>query len=375
MNKKVIFFLCCLFTTLVLIGCRTPDLKKDSKDAVNSRQQENATTNTPSTKTTKLELEDKTDVKRENLTSFIHDVNTIIKQVVYFIFIYLKAKYELMVTTKQFIAQKSKEKKIANKRKKINTSLLIPPASNKQLKTEKIVRTSNLHTKTTDDVNDLINKLSLKLNQAKRIHLSQDKIEALKDKLFYLYIAEGKFLEATKLIEPKNLASKDIVYQMSALALKYNFGETLDAYKLLENFYLTWQKFLPLEIEVILCRRIAGFGDYEKFDNYEFSPGQKILLYVSLKNFGINESSGLWNVSIKFKLQGFKKGNVVDEVKAMSFSATFKKIYKERIRDLFIPILVYIPSDIASGDYQLKINVEDTIANKKIDKIVDFFIK
>ena len=126
---------------------------------------------------------------------------------------------------------------------------------------------------------------------------------------------------------------------------------------------------------VNFCRKIDGFGSYERFRRDEFSAGQPVLVYSEIDNFkSKSQTDGrfktLLNSSIEI-LEGSVDGPVVDTVK---FKAT-EDFCRNRRRDYFHSYELTIPQDIRRGTHVLRLSVDDPFTGKVATETMTFTIR
>lgn len=117
---------------------------------------------------------------------------------------------------------------------------------------------------------------------------------------------------------------------------------------------------VPVEIrEVLLCRRVMGYGDYDALVSQRFLAGTKpsFILYTELDEFSIKSvSDGVNEVRLVQALQLFTEaGTTVWSHPAVTIVDTSRN----RRRDFFTTQVVRIPPTLGVGRYLLSITVTD----------------
>ncbi len=131
-----------------------------------------------------------------------------------------------------------------------------------------------------------------------------------------------------------------------------------------------------LEIRnVNFCYKIASYGNYEKFDRDEFTPGQQVLVYAEVDNFTSewSSTSQKYRTQLKSTLQLFTASGQM--VKEFEFPPT-EDLCQNRRRDYFHSYQVAIPRNgIGRGPHYMVLTIEDMIGRKVHDYRVNFMVK
>lgn len=121
-----------------------------------------------------------------------------------------------------------------------------------------------------------------------------------------------------------------------------------------------------------VCTRVLGYGDYRRFDKYEFTPGQEVVLYAELENFTSRESESGYSTSLRCLVQ------VLDERGARITSESFKvhDARRQNIRrDFYLSCNFWMPKAISGGSYAIQLRVEDELGDKADEATVDVVVK
>ena len=127
-----------------------------------------------------------------------------------------------------------------------------------------------------------------------------------------------------------------------------------------------------LEVQnVAFCTEVDSFGIISRFPKYHFKPDQELLLYCELDNF-ISEK--LKN-EYETKLQGSyeivdKSGKRVTD----QLLPPDEHICSNHRRDYFIAYRIFMPKEIPTGSYTLKLTIEDMKGRKFGQSSIDFQI-
>ncbi|MBQ12568.1 MAG: hypothetical protein CMJ45_13585 [Planctomyces sp.] len=113
-----------------------------------------------------------------------------------------------------------------------------------------------------------------------------------------------------------------------------------------------------------LCRQIHSFGDYEAFEENEYSPGQEVLLYTEIENFTSQPTSdGRQRTLLKSMITIQKdepSGEVIQQIRV---GAT-EDLCRSTRRDYFHNYEFKIPRSLPLGRYVLTLHVTDLLGNK-----------
>lgn len=124
---------------------------------------------------------------------------------------------------------------------------------------------------------------------------------------------------------------------------------------------------------ISFCRKISYFGNYERFQRNEFTPGQEVLLYCEVENFvSVPTTEGEYRTSLKSLIEIVDpKGKIVW---TKAFPAT-EDFCRNPRRDYFHNYQFRIPEDIAMGTYSLKLSITDELSQKKVANSLTFVLK
>lgn len=124
---------------------------------------------------------------------------------------------------------------------------------------------------------------------------------------------------------------------------------------------------------ISFCRKISYFGNYERFQRNEFTPGQEVLLYSEVENFvSVPTSDGEHRTSLKSLIEIVDQKGTVVWTKA--FAAT-EDFCRNPRRDYFHNYQFRIPDDISMGTYVLKLSITDELSQKKALSSLTFVLK
>ncbi|HEX6985220.1 MAG TPA: hypothetical protein VF170_07575, partial [Planctomycetaceae bacterium] len=126
---------------------------------------------------------------------------------------------------------------------------------------------------------------------------------------------------------------------------------------------------------VAFCHKITSFGNFEKFERDEYTPGQRVLLYAELINFKSvpQPSDGLYKTQLKSTIEIFRAGQS-QPAKKIEFDPTVDLCRSYR-QDYFHSYELKIPADLTLGPHVLKLTVEDVQSGKLATYSVNFTVK
>ncbi|MCX7424620.1 MAG: hypothetical protein NTW96_03175 [Planctomycetia bacterium] len=120
------------------------------------------------------------------------------------------------------------------------------------------------------------------------------------------------------------------------------------------------------------CSDVQSYGAVKRFDKYEFSPGQRLLLYAEIDNFKSEETPRGYHTSLRSSYQIFDAaGRRVDQQES---TATEEHCANPR-RDYFLGCDFHLPKQIYPGEHTLKLTVEDLKSRKVGESSITFTIK
>ena len=128
-----------------------------------------------------------------------------------------------------------------------------------------------------------------------------------------------------------------------------------------------------LEIKSLaFCTEVERYGVVTKFPKSQFQADQEVLLYCEIENVSAEKI----RTGFETRLQGSYEiidgqgRKVADQLLPME-----PELCQNHRRDYFIVYKIYMPQQIASGSYQLKLTIEDMKAHKWGQSQLDFQIK
>ena len=131
------------------------------------------------------------------------------------------------------------------------------------------------------------------------------------------------------------------------------------------------------DVSPLLIRNLAfvtevqGYGTFEPFDPYEFSPGQRLLLYAEVENFKSNQTAKGFHTALRSSYQIFDAGGRL--VTDHEFDTNEEQCRNPR-RDFFIGYEFSLPDMIYAGKHVLRLTVEDVNSGKIGQSSIEFTI-
>ena len=121
------------------------------------------------------------------------------------------------------------------------------------------------------------------------------------------------------------------------------------------------------------CRKISYFGNYERFPRNEFTAGHEVLLYTEIENFVSSPTAdGEYRTSLKSMIEiADSRGKIVW---TKGFPST-EDFCRNPRRDYFHNYQFYIPEDLSTGAYTLKLTIVDELSKKQASNSLNFVLK
>lgn len=111
---------------------------------------------------------------------------------------------------------------------------------------------------------------------------------------------------------------------------------------------------------------VTAFGVYEEDGRQVLHPGDRLMAYAEILGFacepapGVEEARATWRVSleVEFTLENLLTGEKV----AAWGPDTVEHATRSEIHDLHVTRVIGLPDDLAPGEYELKLEVRDALA-------------
>jgi hypothetical protein len=120
------------------------------------------------------------------------------------------------------------------------------------------------------------------------------------------------------------------------------------------------------------CTEVQSYGCCTPFKSYDFLPGQEVLLYAEIENFGVESTAKGYHTALRSSYQILDKSG--QRIADHAISTTEENCQNPR-RDFFIGYQLRIPSRINPGKYTLQLMIEDLKSQKVGQASVELTIK
>ncbi|NLS90581.1 MAG: hypothetical protein GXX96_00155 [Planctomycetaceae bacterium] len=117
---------------------------------------------------------------------------------------------------------------------------------------------------------------------------------------------------------------------------------------------------------------VDSYGAYTPFDDYNFQPGQAVLLYAEVENFCCKETARGYHTSLRSSYEIFDSSR--QKVADHEFS-TNDEYCKNARRDFFTVCEFRMPEKLQPGKYELRLTVADLNGDKAGESSITFHIR
>lgn len=127
-----------------------------------------------------------------------------------------------------------------------------------------------------------------------------------------------------------------------------------------------------LEItRLAFCTDIEAYGRVTPFAKPEFTAGEQVILYCEVENFSASQSEAGYELNVQGSYEIFDSENerVFDQLLPAD-----RQLSSNHLRDYFIAYQMFLPDDLPSGPYRLKLTMEDLVGQKYGQHEIDFTI-
>jgi hypothetical protein len=122
---------------------------------------------------------------------------------------------------------------------------------------------------------------------------------------------------------------------------------------------------------LVFCKQVHGFGEYDAVGDTNFSAGDDVRLYFEIEHFRSEKDAKGFRTSIDCSYEVIDAaGNRVDGAE----SAPLDDHCKSRRRDFFVEYTLRLPERIYPGKYRLKLSLRDRLADKIGTQTIEFQI-
>jgi hypothetical protein len=129
----------------------------------------------------------------------------------------------------------------------------------------------------------------------------------------------------------------------------------------------------PLSIRnLAFVTNVQSYGDYEPFDEYQFRPGQRVLLYAEVDNYRAKETARGYHTALRNSYEIFdsRRQKVADR----EFN-TNEEYCRNPRRDFFTICDFYMPEKLYPGKYELRLTVADLNGEKSGESSITFEVQ
>ena len=120
---------------------------------------------------------------------------------------------------------------------------------------------------------------------------------------------------------------------------------------------------------IAFCRKVDDFGRVDKFDRYDFSRNQEVLLYVEARNFAAVKGSTGYETELQGSFRVLDRGGTARSERLLPLD---RQTCSNHRRDYYIAYRIYIPAELSPGAYSLELTLEDKKGNKSNNALLDF---
>lgn len=147
----------------------------------------------------------------------------------------------------------------------------------------------------------------------------------------------------------------------------------MEARRHLENGIRRLGEECPLEVTgLAFVTSVQSWGVYDAFEQYEFSPGQKVLLYAEVENLASESTAKGYRTAWRSSYQIL---DATGKQIAQYEYPTNEEFCRRPRRDFFIGCELSFPKDAPPGRYTLRLTVVDMIKQRVGQGTVDFTIR
>ena len=144
----------------------------------------------------------------------------------------------------------------------------------------------------------------------------------------------------------------------------------------LRSAVLRLQENAKLELRnLAFCHKISSYGNYERFQRDEFSPGQPVLVYAEVENFKSEPTSdSQYRTILQSTIEIYQAGPNGRLVDRITFAST-EDVCRNPRRDYFHSYEITVPQRISLGPHVLKLTVEDQLSKKLATYSLNFTVR
>jgi hypothetical protein len=117
---------------------------------------------------------------------------------------------------------------------------------------------------------------------------------------------------------------------------------------------------------------VQSYGSYTPFDEYEFRPGEPVLLYAEVENYRCKETARGYHTALRSSYEIFdsRRQRVAEHE-----SSTTEEYCRNARRDFFTIYEFTMPEKLYPGKYELRLTVADLNGDKAGESSITFHIR
>ncbi len=226
----------------------------------------------------------------------------------------------------------------------------------------------------TEDVTNLASAIEL---QKQLVAKNPSDIE--KKRLALLYLAEDKPLEAERILSTLTNRDDKLVKFIEPFLLNELGDFKLSLAKMQELIDDFPSSKIVKIAKAELCKRVHGFRRYELYgDGGRIKPGNAALIYIEVQSFSTKKAGDNYLMHIKYDWELLddrdKKITVTSWVTADSKNKEDRKETMGISREFYQSFRLPLPQNLATGNYKIKITVDDALSGKSDSTIVPIYV-
>lgn len=120
------------------------------------------------------------------------------------------------------------------------------------------------------------------------------------------------------------------------------------------------------------CTEIEAYGQIKPFDENRFKKGQQVILYCEVENFKANQNETGFEMHLRgsYEIYDSENQRIFNQVLPAD-----RQVSANYLRDYFVAYQMFLPNDLVSGRYSLKLTMEDLVGTKYGQAEVNFEIE
>jgi hypothetical protein len=196
-----------------------------------------------------------------------------------------------------------------------------------------------------------------------------------------LYVSQRRLDDALRPIEPLSESEQGFIHHQMLALYEASNPDAMPVrsrhWSLVMNSQREATNFLAaasnLEVKsVAFCTEVERYGVVTKFPKSQFQADQEVLLYCEIENVAAEKVRNGFETQLQgsYEIIDSQGRKVADQLLPME-----PELCQNHRRDYFIVYKIYMPQQIASGSYQLRLTIEDMKARKFGQSQVDFQIR